>query len=112
MADFGVLHRNELSGALTGLTRVRRFQQDDAHIFCAPEQINSEIEGALDFLKHVYSIFGFSLTMALSTRPEKFIGDIAVWDKAEKVFLFIYLKGESKICDPDQRMLLLFFVAT
>jgi len=84
MADFGVLHRNELSGALTGLTRVRRFQQDDAHIFCAPEQINSEIDGALDFLKHVYGVFGFSLTMALSTRPEKFIGKIEVWDKAEK----------------------------
>ena len=84
MADFGVLHRNELSGALTGLTRVRRFQQDDAHIFCAPEQIKQEIEGAFDFLKHVYTIFGFGLTMALSTRPEKFLGDVEVWNKAEK----------------------------
>ena len=84
LADFGVLHRNELSGALTGLTRVRRFQQDDAHIFCAPEQIKQEIEGAFDFLKHVYTIFGFGLTMALSTRPEKFLGDVEVWNKAEK----------------------------
>jgi len=50
IADFGVLHRNEESGALTGLTRVRRFQQDDAHIFCRPDQVDSEILGALDFL--------------------------------------------------------------
>jgi len=84
MADFGVLHRNELSGALTGLTRVRRFQQDDAHIFCMPEQIKSEMAGCLDFLKHVYSVFGFTYQLRLSTRPEKFLGDIAVWDKAEK----------------------------
>jgi len=83
MADFGVLHRNELSGALTGLTRVRRFQQDDAHIFCMPEQIRSEMQGCLDFLKHVYSIFGFTYQLRLSTRPEKFLGDIEVWDKAE-----------------------------
>merc|ERR1719402_1398904 len=83
MADFGVLHRNELSGALTGLTRVRRFQQDDAHIFCRPDQIKSEMAGCLDFLKHVYSVFDFSYQLKLSTRPEKFMGDIAVWDKAE-----------------------------
>lgn len=85
MADFGVLHRNELSGSLTGLTRVRRFQQDDAHIFCTPEQIRSEMLAALDFLKHVYEIFGFTFQLCLSTRPEKFMGDIAIWDDAEKV---------------------------
>lgn len=83
-ADFGVLHRNELSGALTGLTRVRRFQQDDAHIFCTNEQISEEITRALDFLKYVYGIFGFSFQLVLSTRPEKYLGDIAVWDQAEK----------------------------
>jgi len=71
MADFGVLHRNELSGALTGLTRVRRFQQDDAHIFCMPDQIRSEMQGCLDFLKHVYSVFGFTYQLRLSTRPEQ-----------------------------------------
>ncbi len=87
LADFGVLHRNELSGALTGLTRVRRFQQDDAHIFCAPDQIKSEIQGALDFMQHVYGIFGFEFDLELSTRPEKFLGDAAFWDKAEKVFM-------------------------
>merc|ERR1712226_317371 len=84
MADFGVLHRNELSGALTGLTRVRRFQQDDAHIFCRPDQIKEEIRGALDFLNKVYTIFGYSFQLKLSTRPEKFLGEVAVWDAAEK----------------------------
>lgn len=84
MADFGVLHRNELSGALTGLTRVRRFQQDDAHIFCAVDQIKDEMLGALDFLNHVYSVFGFTFDLCLSTRPEKYLGDLAVWDEAEK----------------------------
>uniref|UniRef100_A0A2K6FL20 threonine--tRNA ligase n=1 Tax=Propithecus coquereli TaxID=379532 RepID=A0A2K6FL20_PROCO len=84
IADFGVLHRNELSGALTGLTRVRRFQQDDAHIFCAMEQIEDEIKGCLDFLRTVYSVFGFSFKLNLSTRPEKFLGDIEVWNQAEK----------------------------
>ncbi|XP_076587806.1 threonine--tRNA ligase 1, cytoplasmic [Chaetodon auriga] len=84
MADFGVLHRNELSGALTGLTRVRRFQQDDAHIFCSMDQIEEEIKGCLDFLRTVYEVFGFTFKLNLSTRPEKFLGDPAVWDQAEK----------------------------
>nr|XP_006811408.1 PREDICTED: threonine--tRNA ligase, cytoplasmic-like [Saccoglossus kowalevskii] len=84
MADFGVLHRNELSGALTGLVRVRRFQQDDAHIFCMSEQIVDEMKGCLNFLKSVYDTFGFTFTLVLSTRPEKFLGEISVWDNAEK----------------------------
>jgi len=84
MADFGVLHRNELSGALTGLTRVRRFQQDDAHIFCRLDQVESEIKGALEFLRSVYDVFGFSFTLNLSTRPEKYLGDIEMWNTAEK----------------------------
>jgi len=84
MADFGVLHRNELSGTLTGLTRVRRFQQDDAHIFCRPDQIEEEIKSCLAFLRHVYDIFGFSFKLNLSTRPEKYMGDINMWNTAEK----------------------------
>uniref|UniRef100_A0A8V5H024 threonine--tRNA ligase n=1 Tax=Melopsittacus undulatus TaxID=13146 RepID=A0A8V5H024_MELUD len=84
LADFGVLHRNELSGALTGLTRVRRFQQDDAHIFCAIEQIEEEIKSCLEFLRTVYDVFGFSFKLNLSTRPEKYLGDIEVWNQAEK----------------------------
>lgn len=79
-----MLHRNELSGALTGLTRVRRFQQDDAHIFCSIEQIRNEIKGALDFLKNIYSVFGFTFNLCLSTRPEKYLGDIEMWNQAEK----------------------------
>lgn len=84
VADFGVLHRNELSGALTGLTRVRRFQQDDAHIFCMPDQIKSEISACLDFMRHVYGIFGFTFQLKLSTRPEKYLGELEVWNNAEK----------------------------
>lgn len=84
MADFGVLHRNELSGALTGLTRVRRFQQDDAHIFCSIDQIEDEIKGCLDFLRTVYDVFGFTFKLNLSTRPEKFLGEPQIWDQAEK----------------------------
>ncbi|XP_037547002.1 threonine--tRNA ligase 1, cytoplasmic [Nematolebias whitei] len=84
LADFGVLHRNELSGTLTGLTRVRRFQQDDAHVFCTMDQIETEMKGCLDFLRCVYDVFGFSFQLHLSTRPEKFLGDVAVWNQAEK----------------------------
>jgi len=83
VADFGVLHRNELSGALTGLTRVRRFCQDDAHIFCRQDQIKSEILGALDFMRFVYTVFGMTYKLELSTRPKKALGDMALWDKAE-----------------------------
>jgi len=84
MADFGVLHRNELSGALSGLTRVRRFQQDDAHIFCRKDQIQEEIKGCLDFLQAVYDKFNFTFVLNLSTRPEKYLGEIEVWNEAEK----------------------------
>nr|XP_031547754.1 threonine--tRNA ligase 2, cytoplasmic isoform X1 [Vicugna pacos] len=83
-ADFGVLHRNELSGTLSGLTHVRRFQQDDAHIFCTVEQIEEEIKGCLQFLQFVYSTFGFSFQLNLSTRPENFLGEVEIWDEAEK----------------------------
>ncbi|KRY14977.1 Threonine--tRNA ligase, cytoplasmic, partial [Trichinella patagoniensis] len=74
---------NELSGALSGLTRVRRFQQDDAHIFCRQDQIASEIEGCLDFLRFVYETLGFSMKLYLSTRPDDFMGDVKTWDEAE-----------------------------
>ena len=83
MASFGVLHRNELSGSLTGLTRVRRFQQDDAHIFCTPEQVTSEVLGALNFVKFIYGVIGLKYTMVLSTRPKKAIGSKELWRKAE-----------------------------
>jgi len=83
IADFGVLHRNEASGALTGLTRVRRFQQDDTHIFCTQDQVDQEIYGLFDFLRTIYGKLGFPFKMKLSTRPDEFLGDISTWDKAE-----------------------------
>jgi len=82
--DFGVLHRNELSGALTGLTRVRRFQQDDGHIFCREDQIEQEVLGSLEFMKEVYTTFGMTYKLELSTRPEKALGEVEVWNRAEK----------------------------
>ena len=83
VADFGVLHRNEFSGALSGLTRVRRFQQDDAHIFCREDQMEQELLGFLRFLDDVYTVFGLEYEMKLSTRPEGYLGELEVWDKAE-----------------------------
>lgn len=85
VADFGVLHRNEASGALTGLSRVRRFQQDDAHIFCREDQIVEEMEGLFDFLRTLYGLLGFTFKMKLSTRnPEKYVGELAEWERAEE----------------------------
>ncbi|KAM6995192.1 threonine--tRNA ligase 1, cytoplasmic [Tautogolabrus adspersus] len=83
-ADFGALHRNELSGALGGLTRVRRFCQDDAHIFCTPEQLQEEIVACLDFVRRVYQVFGFSFHCLLSTRPTPCLGEPEQWDDAEQ----------------------------
>jgi len=88
MADFGVLHRKELTGALSGLTRVRRFQQDDAHIFCTAAQIKDEVRGALEFMKKVYDTFGMTYRLERSTRPAKASGldtaeGVALWDLAE-----------------------------
>ncbi|KAH9890865.1 threonyl-tRNA synthetase [Xylariomycetidae sp. FL2044] len=83
VADFGVLHRNEASGALSGLTRVRRFQQDDAHIFCREDQIKAEMTDLFDFLHEMYGLLGMTFKLKLSTRPEKFMGEIETWDRAE-----------------------------
>jgi len=83
LADFSVLHRNEASGALSGMTRVRRFKQDDAHIFCTLEQVTEEIEGILDFMTTVYNLFGFEFKLKLSTRPEGYMGKIEEWNDAE-----------------------------
>lgn len=83
IADFGVLHRNEASGALSGLTRVRKFQQDDTHIFCTDAQITQEISGLFDFMKHVYGLFGFPFKLKFSTRPEGYMGSLDDWNSAE-----------------------------
>jgi threonyl-tRNA synthetase len=81
--DQGVLHRNELKGALGGLTRVRQFCQDDGHIFCTPEQIESEVAKLLALVDRVYSTFGMTYKAKLSTRPDKKLGEDSLWDAAE-----------------------------
>ncbi|KAK9455710.1 hypothetical protein V1511DRAFT_498502 [Dipodascopsis uninucleata] len=83
-ADFSPLHRNEASGALTGLTRVRRFHQDDGHIFCRPDQVAHEINSTIKLVDQVYKVFGMpSYRLLLSTRPEQYIGSLDEWNKAE-----------------------------
>lgn len=83
MAEFGHVHRHEFSGALNGLLRVRSFCQDDAHLFIRPDQIEREIELALQIIDHVYRVFDFDYTIELSTRPEDYMGGLEVWDEAE-----------------------------
>ena len=84
-SEFGSCHRNEASGTLHGLMRVRGFTQDDAHIFCTEEQIQSEVSDFIDLLFEVYGDFGFhEVIMKLSTRPDNRVGDDAIWDKAEQ----------------------------
>lgn len=84
-ADFSPLHRNEISGALSGLTRVRRFHQDDGHIFCRPSQIEDEIRRTLDFVREAYETFKLGpYRLVLSTRPQDhYIGTLEEWDQAE-----------------------------
>ncbi len=85
IADFCALHRDELRGVLGGLTRVRKFSQDDSHIFCTEEQASAEITRLLEFVKYAYTkVFKFEFKPKLSTRPEKFMGDKKTWELAEK----------------------------
>ncbi len=84
MFEFGLVHRHELSGVLTGLFRVRAFTQDDAHIFCTPEQVETEITKLIELIFGVYATFGFEkVSVYLSTRPEKYIGSLEIWNQAE-----------------------------
>ena len=82
--ELGLIHRHEKSGELNGLLRVRVFTQDDAHIYCLPEQIEEEIIGVLKLANIIYSRFGLEYKVELSTRPENFMGEIESWDKAEE----------------------------
>ena len=85
LAEFGSCHRNEPSGALHGLMRVRNFTQDDAHIFCTEEQIQEEVSTFIDLVFEVYKTFGFDeIIIKLSTRPEKRVGSEEIWDKSEE----------------------------
>lgn len=82
--EYGVVHRHERSGTMHGLFRVREFTQDDAHIFCKPSQIKENILEILDFVDKMMSLFGFTYEMEISTRPDKAIGEVKVWDEATK----------------------------
>lgn len=84
IAEFGQVHRHEFSGALNGLLRVRTFCQDDAHIFVMKSQIESEVKEVLELIDHIYQVFGFTYDIELSTRPEKYMGDLALWAEAEQ----------------------------
>ncbi len=84
-AELGMVHRHELSGTLHGLFRVRAFTQDDAHIFCTNEQVEEEITNVIELAKQFYSEFRFEFHVELSTKPEKAIGEDAMWEKAEKI---------------------------
>jgi threonyl-tRNA synthetase len=83
LAEAGNLHRNELSGTLHGLLRVRHFVQDDAHIYCTPEQVEDEVLGCLDYAFYLYELLGLDVRAELSTRPENRLGTDEEWDKAE-----------------------------
>ncbi len=110
LAEFGSCHRNEASGTLQGLMRVRSFVQDDAHIFCSESMIQTEVSAFTDLLYQVYADFGFSdVIIRLSTRPEQRVGSDEVWDKAEqaladalnaKQLAFEYLPGEGAFYGP------------
>ena len=85
VGELGQVHRHEASGALNGLFRVRTFTQDDAHIFMREDQIESEVVRLINFIDRIYSVFGLTYSIELSTRPEeKYIGDIEIWNKSEK----------------------------
>ena len=110
LAEFGSCHRNEPSGALHGLMRVRNFVQDDAHIFCSEDQIQSEVCNFIDLVFKVYKDFGFNkIIVKLSTRPEKRVGSNEIWDKSEKALSealdskgleWSYLPGEGAFYGP------------
>lgn len=101
MGEFGVVHRHELSGVLSGLFRVRCFTQDDAHVFCTKEQIKEQVQELLGLIDEVYSAFGFEYKMELSTRPEKAMGEKELWDVAEKELKNALEDKEYKLNEGD-----------
>jgi len=85
LAEMGTVYRYEKSGVLHGLLRVRGFTQDDAHIFCTPEQVKEEVKEVVDFVDYMMRVFGFQYSAFLSTRPEKYAGTVEEWEEAERV---------------------------
>ncbi len=109
MAELGLVHRHEMSGALHGLMRVRNFTQDDAHIYMMPEQIKDEIKKVIDLIDEVYNVFGYKYSMELSTRPEKSMGRDEDWETAtsalkeamdEKGLPYIINEGDGAFYGP------------
>jgi threonyl-tRNA synthetase len=97
MAEFGLVHRNEPSGSLHGLMRVRSFTQDDAHVFCTENQIQQEVSACIEMVFDTYKTFGFhEVDVKLSTRPEKRVGSDEVWDKAEQALADALVANELK----------------
>ena len=96
LAELGIVHRQELSGVLSGLFRVIQFTQDDAHIFCTEKQLEEEIIKIIELVDRFYTLFGFSYHVELSTRPEKRIGDDKLWDKAEEILEDVLKKKKMK----------------
>ena len=96
MAELGIVHRHELSGALHGLMRVRCFTQDDAHLYMTPEQVPAEIAGVIDLVDKIYKVFDFEYRVELSTRPDDFMGDIETWDLAEKALEDVLIEKKIK----------------
>ena len=103
LAEYGRLHRNELSGTLSGLLRVRQFVQDDAHIYCRPDQLQAEIADLLDLNQAVCRWFGFVPRYRLGTRPDKALGDPALWERAEASLLAaLEASGQSFRVEPGE----------
>jgi threonyl-tRNA synthetase len=94
MCENGQVHRHEYSGALNGMMRVRTFTQDDAHIFCRPDQIEGEIIEVINLIKEIYGVFGFTYKVELSTRPEDSMGSEELWNSAEQALENV-LKSEN-----------------
>ena len=100
-AEFGTVYRYERSGVLHGMLRVRGFTQDDAHVFCTPEQVPTEIERLLDLVDEMLTVFGYPYTVELSTRPEKALGDAEVWSAAERMLADV-LVARGQAYDIDE----------
>jgi threonyl-tRNA synthetase len=103
LSEIGRLHRNEISGALGGMFRVRQITMDDAHIFCTNEQIQKEISGVLSLMKDTYSAFGFTPNYYLSTRPDEAMGEVEIWNDAEAALksALEFNKLEYKVNEKD-----------
>jgi threonyl-tRNA synthetase len=96
-AEFATVYRNEASGALTGLSRVRMVSQDDAHIFCSVDTLNQELSELVGLVKHVYKVLGFKkIRVELSTRPKKYVGEIKTWNRAEEILTKVLKKNRMK----------------